>query len=70
MPKDHIAIRCPGCGDRMQIDWPTPRARHAQIKCPTCETSFPVAQAVERTVLGAADDRDLHLVAKHIKRPV
>ncbi len=69
MPKDHIAIRCPGCGGRMRIDWPTPRARQAQIKCPSCEASFPVAQAVERTLLGAADDRDLHLVTKQAARP-
>ena len=69
MAKDHIAIRCPRCGGRMRIDWPTPRARHAQTKCPSCETSFPVAEAVERTVMGTTDHRDLHVVAKQTKQP-
>lgn len=64
MPKDHVAIRCPHCGGRMLIGWPTPRGRQLRIECSACEASFPLAEAVERTLLGAADDRDLHLVRK------
>jgi transposase-like protein len=69
MSKDHIVIRCPECGARMRIDWPTPRARHAEITCPSCEASFPVAEAVERTVVGAPDHRDLHIVRNRAERP-
>ena len=64
MLKDHIEIRCPNCGRKMVINWPTPRERHARLTCPGCKTDFPVAEAVERTVLGTPDDRDLHLVRK------
>jgi hypothetical protein len=62
MPKEHIAIRCPCCGARMLTGWPTPRVRRCRVKCPDCEASFLLAEAVERTVVGAADDRDLYPV--------
>lgn len=66
--KDHVAIRCPRCGERMLISWPTPHGRQLRIKCPACEAGFPLAEAVERTVIGAADDRDLYLVRKQSER--
>jgi hypothetical protein len=53
----------------MRIDWPTPRARHALITCPSCDACFPVAEAVERTVVGAPDDRDLRIVRHRAGRP-
>jgi ribosomal protein S27AE len=62
MYKDHIAIRCPHCGERMLIDWPTPRIRGVRVMCPACAAGFLVAEAVERTVIGADDGRNLHLV--------
>lgn len=68
MSKDQIAIRCPNCGARMRIDWPTPRARHAQITCPNCSACVPVAEAVERTIVGAPDDRDLRVVRNQAER--
>ncbi len=64
MAKDHVEIRCSNCGRRMLIAWPTPRERHARATCPGCAMDFPLAEAVERTVVGAPDDRDLHLVRK------
>ena len=60
MLKEHIEIRCPNCGGKMLIEWPTRRERRARVKCLGCETHFPVAEAVERTVVGAPDDRDRH----------
>jgi len=68
MSKDQIAIRCPQCGAAMRIDWPTPRARHTQITCPSCDACFPVAEAVERTIVGAPDDRDLRIVRNRAER--
>jgi len=59
MPKEHLAIRCPRCGERMLTRWPTPHVRQLRVKCSACEASFLLAEAVERTVIGAADDRDL-----------
>lgn len=69
MSKDQIAIRCPSCGAKLSIAWPTPRARHARLKCPGCAADFPIAEAVERTVTGAPDDRDVHLVPAKPERP-
>ena len=68
MSKDHIAIRCPHCGRRMLIGWPTSHAPQLRTKCPACAASFPLAEAVERTVIGAADDRDLHRLRKPSER--
>jgi predicted RNA-binding Zn-ribbon protein involved in translation (DUF1610 family) len=68
MSKDHIAIRCPNCGARTSIDWPTPRARQAQVTCPSCNAGFPVAEAVERTIVRALDDRDVHIVRNRAER--
>ena len=64
MLKERIEIRCPNCGGTMLIEWPTPRARRALVKCLGCATDFPVAEAVERTVVGAPDDRDRHFGRK------
>ena len=64
MAKDHVEIRCPNCGRKMLIAWPTQHERHARLSCPGCAADFPLAEAVERTVVGASDDRDLHLVRK------
>jgi transposase-like protein len=62
---DHIEILCPRCGTDIVIGWPTPRARHAQVKCKRCERDFSVAEAVERAIIGKKlDHRDLHLVAE------
>ncbi len=58
MPKEHIEIRCPHCGGKMLINWPTPRERGVQVRCSDCAKDFPVAEAVERTVAGAPDARD------------
>jgi DNA-directed RNA polymerase subunit RPC12/RpoP len=69
MQRDHIEIRCPNCGRRMLIQWPTPRERRAKVICRDCETDFHVAQAVERTVIGARDERDLHIVRKRPTDP-
>ena len=63
VPKDHIDIQCPRCGSKMTIGWPTTRARRALAKCPSCQEDFPVAEAVERTILGRLDHGDLHLVS-------
>ncbi|HXP31404.1 MAG TPA: hypothetical protein VN832_09965 [Stellaceae bacterium] len=49
----------------MLIAWPTARERHARVSCPGCAADFPLAEAVERTVVGAPDDRDPHLVRKN-----
>jgi DNA-directed RNA polymerase subunit RPC12/RpoP len=64
LPKDHIEIRCPHCGDRMQTEWPTTHGRHAQATCAKCGKEFPLGPAVERTVAGIPDRRDLHVVEK------
>jgi uncharacterized Zn finger protein len=64
MLKEHIEIRCPNCGGKMLIEWPTPRTRRALVKCLGCETDYSIAEAVERTVVGAPDDRDRHLGRK------
>lgn len=61
MEKDHIEIRCPHCGQRTSIEWPTSRKRHAQVTCAHCKKDFPMAEAVERTVIGTRDERDLHI---------
>jgi ribosomal protein S27AE len=68
MPKEHIAIRCPRCGRGTLTGWPTPHVRQLRVKCPACEASFLLAEAVERTVIGAADDRDLYPVQKQSER--
>lgn len=67
MPKDRIEIRCPNCGGKMLIEWPTARGRRVQVKCRSCGKDFPLGQAVERTVAGAPDRRDLHLVGKKVE---
>jgi hypothetical protein len=69
--KDHIDIHCQGCGRRISIGWPTPRSRRARVRCEGCGVDFSLAEAVERTIIGAPDatgahapraDRLLHLV--------
>jgi DNA-directed RNA polymerase subunit RPC12/RpoP len=62
--KDHLEIRCPHCGERMLTEWPTSHGRRAQAKCEKCGKDFPLGPAVERTVTGAPDRRDLHMVEK------
>ena len=64
MLKEGIDIRCPSCGARMSLAWPTSRKRRARVKCSGCGKEFPLAEAVERSVVGAPDQRDLHLVPK------
>jgi hypothetical protein len=64
MPKDHIEVACPNCGMKIQTEWPTPRKRRAEAACSNCGASFPVAKAVERTIIGEHDRRDMHLVPK------
>jgi DNA-directed RNA polymerase subunit RPC12/RpoP len=64
LTKDHIEIRCPHCGERMLTDWPTARGRRAQATCAKCGKEFPLGPAVERTVAGVPDRRDLHGVEK------
>jgi hypothetical protein len=64
MPKDHIQVICPNCETKIQIEWPTPRKRRAEAACPNCNVSFPVAKAVERTIIGEHDRHDMHLVPK------
>jgi len=44
-------------------------ARKARkITCPSCDACFPVAEAVERTIVGAPDDRDLRIVRNRAER--
>jgi DNA-directed RNA polymerase subunit RPC12/RpoP len=62
LPKDHIEIRCPHCGDRMLTGWLTAHGWRAQVTCAKCGKDFPLAPAVERTVAGIGDRRDLHIV--------
>ena len=38
--------------------------RGALVKRLGCETDFPIAEAVERTVVSAPDDRDRHVGRK------
>ncbi len=64
MAKDRLEIRCPHCGGRMLIEWPTARGRRAQVTCRSCGKDFPLGPAVERTVAGAPDRRDLHVVER------
>ena len=45
-------------------DWPTARGRRAQATCAKCGKDFPLGPAVERTVAGVPDRRDLHGVEK------
>lgn len=65
MPREGIDIRCPHCGVKMSIGWPTSRKRRAVVTCSGCRREFPVAEAVERSVIGALDERDLRIVPKH-----
>jgi DNA-directed RNA polymerase subunit RPC12/RpoP len=60
--KEHIEIRCRNCGSKLSIGWPTPHVRHARIKCAACGVDFPLAEAVERSIIGIPDERDPHLV--------
>ena len=64
MSKEHIAIRCPHCGGRMLTGWPTPHVRRLRVECPACAADFLLAEAVERSVIGAGSDRDRNLVQK------
>ena len=48
----------------MLIDWPTARGRRAQATCAKCGKEFPLGPAVERTVAGVPDRRDLHRIEK------
>lgn len=64
MPKHHLEIRCPNCGHRIRVKWPTTRVRHAEIACPNCKRTLSVAEASERAVTGARDRHDLHIVEK------
>lgn len=69
MPKDHLEIRCPNCGNRIRIGWPTTRVRHAEIACPTCKRKLSVAEASERAVTGAQDRHALRVVEKKEEPP-
>jgi hypothetical protein len=64
MAKDSIQIICPSCGAKIQTEWPTPRQRRAEIACPSCKASFPIAKAVERTIIGEHDRHDMQIVPK------
>ena len=61
MLKTHLEIRCPNCGHKIQIAWPTTRARHAELVCPNCQRQLSVAEASERAVTGARDRHGLHI---------
>jgi predicted RNA-binding Zn-ribbon protein involved in translation (DUF1610 family) len=64
MPKDHIQVICPKCGTKSLTEWPAPRERHAQTECPNCKAVIPIAEAVERTIVGEHDRHDMHLIPK------
>ena len=68
MTKESIEIICPMCGAKTAIDWPTSRALHAATQCPSCKASFPVAEAVEETILGRSRSLDRHGLRSVSKR--
>jgi hypothetical protein len=64
MVKESIQVTCPNCGTKIQTEWPTPRQRRAETSCPNCKVSFPIAKAVEGTIIGKRDRHDMQIVPK------